>query len=202
MNAASTPRPDWVVTLSRQLHGTPRDDGAEAVEVLAGRCIASITDEQPTFSHVSMTLRPAGAPLRLSADLLQLRCSPMPLPPTGQAPATSGVDHVVHMILTRLEDPESIERFLARTTGIIDRYWTGREVWLEVLSQPDGSVPHETEHATVDDVFVARYPTAEHWRCLNDDPRWRQANEALISEAAVVFDLLIVPSINRIADHR
>ena len=54
----------------------------------------------------------------------------------------------------------------------------------------------------VDDVFVARYPTVDHWRRLNADPRWADANDDLLAEATMLFDLLLVPSVNRLARHR
>ena len=114
----------------------------------------------------------------------------------------SGLNHVIHVICSRFDDPEAIERFLDATRGLIDEYIIGREAWFEVLAHGTGADGNASVEPIVDDVYVGRYPTVEAWQALHEVEPWRVAIDRLESEAATMFHLVVAPTINRLAEHR
>lgn len=195
-------RPDtsWIVRLGRTRPTRASFAAAENV-ILAGEAVDAATESGLAFRSVEVRLQNRCQHLELARDTIEIRCTPRDLPESSLAAPAPATDHVVHLICSRFEDPQAIERFLDATAHI-ERPWIGREAWLEVETHATSPAGAECEAPLVDDVFIARYPDIESWRELNGREDWVRASKAMEHEATTIFDLMIVPTVNRIAAFR
>ena len=102
-------------------------------------------------------------------------------------------DAVINALFWRYNDPDAPEKFLAATPGLARSVGASREAWFEV----DGTLIHDGNDW--DEVFFARYPSIEAYEALNAHPTWRAASDRLQSDAKNCYEMLMAPTINRLA---
>ncbi|MEM7286826.1 MAG: hypothetical protein AAF480_10785 [Actinomycetota bacterium] len=178
----------------------PAADGQTLV--FAGEVVRHRGGAATRFSAVSIHRVAETGGLPSTPDVLELRCEPRDLPESRNAPAATGLDHVVHVLCSHFEEPEAIERFMTATRGMSDDYVLGREAWLEVLDHPSDRGGGPPLDPVVDDIYLGRYPSVEAWDALHALPDWEEAVTVMESEATTLFHLLVAPTVNRIAAYR
>ena len=175
---------DWIVRLHTHRGGDPdaTPPGSDPTVVLAGDVVAHRGHAGTNFGSVSVHRRAAAQPLVLTSDTVDLRCESRDLPDDSRntEPATD-LDHVVHVICSRFDEPEAIEEFLEATRGL-NGYIIGREAWLEVIAHPTDPDGGTSDHPLIDDVYFGRYRSAEEWLELHEWDPWKHAIEKLEAE--------------------
>ena len=195
-------RPDWIVRLHRETATEPPAASSGSALALAGNVIAHRGPGGAPYGAVTIHHRSMRGQLQQTPDVVDLRCESRDLPAARSAPPTTDLNHVVHIIFSRFDDPEAIERFLDATRGLIDEYIIGREAWFEVVADPTDAEGATLAEPIVDDVYVGRYPTLRAWEALHEIEPWKVAIETLEAEASTMFHLVVAPTVNRLAEHR
>jgi len=134
------------------------------------------------------------------ASILQtsvaVECGLMDVPNDMAPAAAENLDHVVNIITYEYAGPQVIEDYLVLTRGLATAAGAQREAWFEVENVAWGNGP------PFDEVLVSRYPSVEAWCELRKNETWWEGIRSLRANLPGFTEMLIKPSINRIAETR